>query len=119
MTSSAAPQGEDAGLEQEGIWEDASGTKDPDLPRGPSVDAGGLTQNLTSEVFRNLAIVVQFAQSLSNSVQLFFEQQKYLTLDCVRCDQVVDLGRVLLAVTVDTSDSLLQVHGVPRQVVIE
>lgn len=51
MTSSAAPQGEDAGLEQEGIWEDASGTKDPDLPHGLPADAadtGGLTQNLTS-----------------------------------------------------------------------
>ncbi|MEI2687735.1 MAG: hypothetical protein V9G14_16995 [Cypionkella sp.] len=46
--------------------------------------AAKLAQNLPSEVFRNLAIVVQLAQGLSYSMQLFFEQKKYLALNGVR-----------------------------------
>src|SRR5258708_39994439 len=62
---------------------------------------------------------IDLAKGLGNLRQLVIEQQEYFAFDGVRQDEVVDLGRVLLAVPVDATDSLLNVHRIPGQIEVK
>ena len=62
---------------------------------------------------------IDFAQGLADFQQFLFQHQEDAALDRVGRHEIVDLRRVLLAVTMDAPDPLLKVHRVPGQVVVE
>ena len=64
-------------------------------------------------------MLVDLAERLGDRQQLLFQQQKNLPLDGVGRNDVVDLGSVALTVAVDSPDPLLDIHRVPRQIMVE
>ena len=80
---------------------------------------GQLPQHLAPQVFRNLPELIDLSKRLGDGEEFLLQQQEDLSLDRIDGHKVVDLRRVLLAVTMDTPDALFDVHRIPRQVVVE
>jgi hypothetical protein len=59
-------------------------------------------------------VFIDFAQCLGELFQIVIGKQEDFAPDRIGRHEVVDLSRVLLAVTTDVTDPLLQVHRVPR-----
>ena len=78
-----------------------------------------LSQDLPAQVLRHLPMFVHFAQSCGYILQFAFQQQVDLSLQCICGYQVIDLGNGMLPIAMDASNTLLQIHWIPRQIVVE
>ena len=76
-------------------------------------------QDLAAEILGRLAAFVGLADRRRDLAQLLVQQAVDPLFDRILREQVVDLHRLLLPVTVDPADPLLHGHGVPGQVVVE
>ena len=80
---------------------------------------GELAKNLCTQVFGDVALVIDLADRLGDFHQLLVQHQEDAAFDGVGQHKVVDLCRVVLSVAVDAADALLHIHRVPRQVEVE